>query len=462
MPAPQAFIPEKVLREAGMTVRLLGETGSANGGPGADELCIAGALGCFDERSSNEILRELQGLAPDKKGKRLERLARETSGRGHGSVLDQAAFVFSFENIPRAATLQLCLPEYLSHLQQSMRRASADRGAYLPPSLLNGPCREEALDAVAEAFAFYERACAAGVAPEDARYPLPLAVRTHMQTLGGPRELMHLDALCRRPGVPAVAAEAVGAMMELARACAPHIMQERERSYEVRAWRPAAQFYGPENSLMSRLISSYGVGTDPVLTGQCGPEMLAEEIRAAVAGDETQLANLKHLHVTFLLPLSINALHQAIRQRTWHHSLEPIYAALERGAMVVPPSVRAAGLADAMAGLHERLTGLARSLPKKAGIPASDAVLLAPHSLAVHDLVHLDGWNILHSLGKRLCMEAQWEIRGAARGMAAELARTASPLAKWARPQGALYGVCPERQPCGLCDKLLAGQGTDR
>ncbi len=106
--------------------------------------------------------------------------------------------------------------------------------------------------------------------------------------------------------------------------------------------------------------------------------MLPEEIRAAVAGDETQLANLKHLHVTFLLPLSINALHQAIRQRTWHHSLEPIYAALERGAMVVPPSVRAAGLADAMAGLHERLAGLARSLPKKAGIPASDAVLLAP------------------------------------------------------------------------------------
>lgn len=461
MPAQQAPLPEKVLRDAGITVRLLGQTGSA-GGPSADELCIAGALGCFDERSSNDILRQLQELAPDKKTQRLERLARETSGRGHGSVLDQAAFVFSLENIPRAATLQLCLPEYLSHLQQSMRRASADRGAYLPPSLLNGPCREEARDAVAEAFAFYERACAAGVAPEDARYPLPLAVRTHMQTLGGPRELMHLDAMCRRPGVPQVAAAAVGAMIELARACAPHIMQERERSYEVRAWRPAAQFYGPDNSLIARLIGSYGTGGKPVLTGQCGPEMLPDEIQAAVAGDETQLANLKHLHVTFLLPLSINALHQAIRQRTWHHSLEPIYAALERGAMVVPPSVQAAGLADAMAGLHKRLTGLARDLPKTAGIPASDAVLLAPHSLLVYDLVHLDGWNILHSLGKRLCMEAQWEIRGAARGMAAELARTASPLAKWARPQGALYGVCPERQPCGLCDKLLAGQNTDR
>jgi len=455
MPVPQA--PKKILREAGITVRMLGQTGSAGGGPGADELCIAGALGCFDERSSHDILRQLQGLAPDKKAQRLERLARETSGRGHGSVLDQAAFVFSLENIPRAATLQLCLPEYLSHLQQSMRRASADRGAYLPPSLLASPCRAEALDAVDAAFAFYERACAAGVAPEEARYPLPLAVRTHVQTLGGPRELMHLEAICRRPGVPAVAAAAVGAMMELARACAPHIMQERERSYEVRAWRPAAQFYGPDNSLIARLIGNYGAGGKPVLTGQCGPDFFGQHLRAAVAGDETQLANLKHLHSTFLLPLSINALHQAIRQRTWHHSLEPIYAALERGTMVMPPSVREAGLADAMAGLHKLLTGLARGLPEKAGIPASDAVLLAPHSLLVYDLVHLDGWNVLHSLGKRLCTEAQWEIRVSARGMAAELARAASPLALWARPQGVLYGVCPERQPCGLCDRLLAG-----
>jgi thymidylate synthase ThyX len=459
MQTPRACAPEKVLSAYGMTVRLLGQTGSA-GGPGADELCIAGAMGCFDERSSYDILRQIQGLDPQKKEQRLERLARETSGRGHGSVLDQAAFVFSLENIPRAATLQLCLPEYLSHLQQSLRRASADRGACLPPKLLEGPCGAEAQDAVAAAFAFYEQACAAGVPPEDARYPLPLAVRTHMQTVGGPRELMHLDAMCRRPGVPAAAAVAVGAMMELARACAPHIMQERERSYEARAWRPAAQFYGPGNSLIARLIDRCSAGAAPVLTGQCGPDMLPEEIRAAADGDETQLANLKHLHVTFLLPLSINALHQAIRQRTWHHSLEPVYAALERGTMVVPPSVRAAGLADAMERLHERLVGLARSLPVKAGIPASDAVLLAPHSLLMYDLVHLDGWNVLHSLGKRLCTEAQWEIRAAARGMAAELGRAASPLAGWARPQGVLYGVCPERQPCGLCDRLLSGADT--
>ncbi len=448
----------EALTDAGITVRLMGQTGSADGGPSADELCVAGALGCFEERSSYGLAQELRALPPEKKSQRLERLACETSGRGHGSVLDQAAFVFSLENIPRAATLQLCLPEYLSHLQQSMRRASADQGAYLPPSVLASPCRAQVEDAVAAAFAFYEQACAAGVAPEDARYPLPLAVRTHIQTLGGPRELMHLNAICRRPGVPSVAATVVQAMMELAGSCAPHIMQERERSYDVRAWRPAAQLYGPGNALIARMVERYGARGGPVLADHGGAELLPEEIEAAVRGDETQLANLKHLHFTFLLPLSINALHQAIRQHTWHHSLESIYTALQRGSTVVPPSVRAAGLAGAMTSVHELLAGLARDLPKKAGIPAADAVLLAPHSLMVYDLVHLDGWNVLHSLGKRLCTEAQWEIRAAARGMAGELHRAESPMACRALPQGVLYGVCPERQPCGLCEKILAGQ----
>lgn len=447
---PPAFsCTEKILSEPGIVVRLIGQTG-----PSPDALCIAGALGCFDERASFHILQELEALPEEKKQQRLARLARETSGRGHGSVLDQASFIFSLENIPRAATLELCLPEYLSHLQQSLRRASAERGAYLPASILAGPCRAEAEDAVAAAFAFYDKACAAGVAAEDARYPLPLAVRTHIQTLAGPRELMHLHAMSRLPGVPLVAAEAVQTMVELARARAPHIMQERERSYEVRAWRPAAQLYAAGNSAIERL-SGGSQAAQPVLLQHGGIDLLPEEIAAAVRGDEAGLANLKHLHFTFLVPLSLNALHQALRQRTWHHSLEPVYRALERGAAVVPPSVRAAGLAEDMTGLHERLTRLARDLPQRAGIPACDAVLLTPHSLIVQDLVHLDGWNVLHSLGKRLCTEAQWEIRAAARAMAAELKRAGTPLARWAQPQGVLYGVCPERNPCGLCDKIL-------
>ncbi len=435
----------------GMTVRLIGETC-----PAADELCIAGALGCFDERSSFELLQELQGLPAGKKDRRLSRLARETSGRGHGSVLDQAVFIFSLENIPRAATLELCLPEYLSHLQQSLRRASAE-GVYLPPAIRQSPCRAEVEDAVAAAFAFYEKACRAGVAPEDARYPLPLAVRTHIQTLGGPRELMHLHAMSRRPGVPRIAAEAVQKMVGLARDRAPHIMQERERSYEVRAWRPAAQLYALENAVLARLIAQQGTGA-PVLLDQGGIDLIPEDIDAALRADEAALANLKHVHFTFLLPLSLNALHQALRQRTWHHSLESIYQALVRGSVVLPPALQAAGLAQEMTAVHQRLAGLARDLPQKAGIDAADAVLLAPHSLAVYDLVHLDGWNVLHSLGKRLCTEAQWEIRAAARAMAGELKRAGSPLARCARPQGVLYGVCPERQPCGLCDRILKGQ----
>ena len=83
---------------------------------GPEQLSAYGAFGCFEEKSALGVY---ETTPPEKRAKKEEIVLRESSGRGHGSVADQNSFTFTIENLTRAATLQLCLPHYLSHLQQS-------------------------------------------------------------------------------------------------------------------------------------------------------------------------------------------------------------------------------------------------------------------------------------------------------------------------------------------------------
>src|SRR4030042_1298587 len=100
-------------------------------------LSVGGALGCFEEKSSAQLIDDLMELPEEQRLKREKGVLKNSFGRGHGSVGDQNCFIFSIENLPRAATLQLCQPHYLAHLQQSLRRAKASRGFHLPETIKN-------------------------------------------------------------------------------------------------------------------------------------------------------------------------------------------------------------------------------------------------------------------------------------------------------------------------------------
>ena len=91
----------------------------------------------------------------------------------------------------------------------------------------------------------------------------------------------------------------------------------------------------------------------------------------------------------------------------------------------------------------------------EAGIERKEAIGLVPHSLLLYDLVHINGWNAMHAIGKRTCIEAQWEIRAIANKIAAILRKTSPIASKYSYPQGVIYGDCPEMANCGLCEKIL-------
>jgi thymidylate synthase ThyX len=429
---------------------------------GVDSLPVYAARGCFEEKTPLDLFledmsrlalpAEEDGLTPEKFERRLEGTFRETSGRGHGAVLDQSFFVFQAEDIPRIATLQLCLPQYLMHLQQSLRRAKADRGFYLPGSIRQSSLIGKAVAALDSAFVFYGEMQAAEVPGEDARFILPLYTKTNIVTSGNARELMHLHNMSRKGHMPSVVRETVDDMISKVMALAPHLMAERANNYEPLAWLPSSQLFAPANRTIADLVQGKNVPASTLMLDYSGIPVSEAAIERAVRGrDEAELANLKHIHFTFLAPMSLACFHQATRQRTWDQGVESIYDAAARGDFVVPPSI---AKRDDLKGRYDEMTMRLMALYNElvsSGIPKQDAIGVVSHALLVYDMIHVNGWNAIHSIGKRTCTEAQWEIRGIAKEMARNIDRENPALGKYAKPQGVTYGRCPERKPCGAC-----------
>src|SRR3989344_1512007 len=397
-------------------------------------IAAAGALGCFEEDSSAKILEGLLALSTEERDKKCKAVLKNSFGMGHGSVGDQGIFIFSIENLPRAATLQLCLPEFASHLQQSLRRAKPDRGFYLPAKILKDG--DMARKILSESFELYQEMSAAGISGEDARYILPLYTKTNIQTAISARELCHLRVMSNTEATPYIVWLVVEEMWRLAHEEAQHLFTDFGFNYEPLAWYPSSQLFAEKNLTMKRLIDKYAEKDyKAVLLYQ--PWLIyaitAETIREAVCNrNEAELANLKHLHFEFLAKMSLACFHQATRQRTWNQSVESIYSAAQAdfdepySRMFVPVSIERSDFFDRYREMYLKMMALYAKL-KQRGIPAQEAIGVVPHSLMVYDWIHVNGWNAIHAIGKRTCEKAQLKIRRIAWAMANQI-KTAMPI----------------------------------
>ena len=427
---------------------------------GPEEISIYGALGCFEEKTPLDLFFEDEKKLANKEitieglEKKKDRIFNETSGRGHGSVLDQSRFTFVIEDLPRLVTLQLCLPQYLDHLQQSLRRAKADRGFYLPPSIKDSRLFDKTVNILNKAFSLYEEMCDAGIPGEDARFILPLYTKTNIQTTGDAREFMHLHYMSRQDHIPSIIKETVEEMISKLKEYSPNLFKERETNYEALAWYPSSQLFAMSNKTLEKLIEEKR-RKNVALIDNSGIDISEEGLEKAIKyRDEAELANLKHIHFTFLAPMSLACFHQATRQRTWDQSIEPVYNAIKRENIAIPPSImKNESYKDKYIDHSLRMIDLFNGLLKD--VPAKEAVGVIPHSQKVYDLIHINGWNAIHSIGKRTCNEAQWEIRNIAKGMATILKEKDPILGKYTEPHGIVYGRCPEKNSCGYCEAKL-------
>lgn len=434
-------------------------------------LSVAGALGCFEEKSSDALIGELLSLPMEQRLKKERAVLRNSFGRGHGSVGDQNHFIFSIENLPRLATLQLCQPHYLAHLQQSLRRAKASRGFHLSEAIQNSQYKEAVEKLLYRSFELYEEMSKAGIPDEDARYILPLCARTNIQTAGNARELSHLWKMTHSPNIeaPVIVKAVVDEMLDQAKAIAPYLFEDFKFNYETLAWYPSAQLYashlsnkilgdmadelaGKKNGKERVKLVDYALGPVFRFSEGFSEERIEEMIKEK---NEAELQTLKHIHFEFLVPMSLACFHQAIRQRTWDHSVEPIYDAVfdSDGRMAMPPKIERSKFASSFAELHSSMLSLCKEIIYSCEITEAEAIGLVPHSLKIYDWVHINGWNALHSIGKRTCLEAQGEIMKISRQIAGHIKKKMPALGKWSEPQCIIYGYCPEIRDCGYYKK---------
>jgi len=250
-------------------------------------------------------------------------------------------------------------------------------------------------------------------------------------------------------------------MMYQAKKKAPDLFEDFGFNYERLSWYPSSQLFALANETVSRLVNRRQSGNQKAfLLGCVVPFEVTPEVlqRAVKERNEAELANLKHIHFEFLAPMSLACFHQATRQRTWNHSVESIYDAAREALlhpesrMVIPPSIENSEFASEYRRIQFASLSLYQELLNR-NIPSNEAVGVLPHSLIVYDWIHINGWNAIHSIGKRTCNEAQWEIRAIARKMARDIKEVVPAFKEWAEPQCITYGRCPEVKDCGYYKK---------
>lgn len=396
---------------------------------------------------------------------------------GHSSVAEHAVVHLGVEGISRlaSAALELSNP-FLSFTEFSQRYQAPQRGAYVvPPECLRlgGPWPERFAALMERLFDAYEtlrenvaeHALATGrvtarhgesaertrrralrAAFEDARYALPLAVRSSLGMTANGRALRDAIATLRMDPLAEVR-ELADRLCEQGQALLPTLLRHTEPPVppppdavypEVR---PAALcdalggvvLEGKPTLLWATgLDATAGAGPaegaraalrlERAVTGEAAPgedplPALARWRKAA--GPYADGPDALHaVRYRFALTLSEAAWHQLLRHvRGTHFAPAP---ASTRLGTTVPPAVQAAGGEEVLRAAARDAEVFAEEViaADPLGVSVAAYVVLNAHRRTV--VADLDLWELDHLVRLRLRDNAQWDVRRAVRAMAAQ------------------------------------------
>ncbi|MCL5036716.1 MAG: FAD-dependent thymidylate synthase [Chloroflexi bacterium] len=155
------------------------------------KLAAAAARICRHDEDAQLVLKNLSD-------KECSRLIDECLQKGHESVLEHASFTFAIEGISRVTTHQLVRHRIASYSQQSLRHTRIEGGDsfVIPPEIKDneGACgifRKCCTDALVS----YNGMIDMGIKPEDARYILPMGVRSRIIVTMNARSLRNFFRL---------------------------------------------------------------------------------------------------------------------------------------------------------------------------------------------------------------------------------------------------------------------------
>jgi len=417
-----------------------------------EDLVVFGAYATLKKEDPEELYHKI--LEERRLEKHRERVLNVTLESGHLSVLDQAVYTFIIRDLPRVSTLFLVQPIYLSHLQQSMRRVEP-YGIYVPDDIKDKNFKKYAENAIN----LYYKMVDSGIPKEDARYVIPLYTVTNIQTVGNARELTYLKILSEDEGVPTVSKNIVKKIIDEASKKSPNLFRKWGENYNILRYYPAPNLFRKPYDNIDKFIDSHKKKVKYVrarlYSYSISYKIKEKDVKKALQErDKGILTLLRNNTYNLILKMSIAALHQALRQRTWNHIPESIYSALDRFEYVIPPSIKRSKFNDEYNSMVKKLYKTYISLIKE-GYPYYDAIGIVSHSHIIYDLIRIDGWNILSTIPIRRCLKAQWEIRFISSEITNEIMKVDSVTGKYSLPSCITLGECPEKYPCEYVDKFI-------
>jgi thymidylate synthase ThyX len=432
---------------------------------GPDEFIAAEGLGTYGGLDVKSKISELIKSGKDIR-KITSRMHRESTRRGHASITTSLHLQLEVIHCSRVLSLILVAPPFGSYLQESQRRIRVDERHIIEPEGLG----EELIHyrrVFKKLLKTYEALLENGIPLEDARYILPIGTSTSLFISSSFENYVGLLQLCSSSNdefLPWEARHFMEKYGEIVSSIAPTLYAARMSFSNRLTTYPCPIIFKPHDPLMSAIVEGAGRPAEAVI------------IKAVnCLGDTSHLHNLLReqckewidtvnplVTVTALEPMSLAALHQAIRHRTVPTAVESIYTAAERAYtnpsenIVTPPSIKkdsklseifGEAVADSLNIYHD-LCGM--------GVKPSTACYILPQSLRIYAVRLYNGYNLIYPqgfIGTRTCSYTQWEERGIAYRIWRELEKIMPEIAGLMGEKCRYLGYCPERDWCPIITK---------
>jgi len=222
----------------------------------------------------------------------------------------------------------------------------------------------------------------------------------------------------------------------------------------------------PEELIAAAARLCYAEHTDAIL--EQDPDGAGKFV--AMLKKRGHLSPIEHASFTFLVEGVSRAMtHQLVRHRLASYSQRSQrYVRHAEFDYIVPPrlagkTVDVDGQAiDAVEYFRETMEMIAdryRKLNEALGAPGQesnqDARYVLPNACETKIFITMNARELLHFFAERLCLRAQWEIRGVAEQMLAQVKKAAPSIFDGAGPKCIRAGRCPEgKMTCGQYDEI--------
>ena len=179
------------------------------------------------------------------------------------------------------------------------------------------------------------------------------------------------------------------------------------------------------------------------------PERMERLVREIVESGHHSI--LEHVSFTFAIAgISRTASHQLVRHRLASYSQQSQRYVRGPFPYVTPASWERAG-EEWLRRYRETMAGLERLYQEAVatGIPPEDARFILPQAVTTNLTMTMNLRELIHVVGLRTCLRAQWEIRQLFTRVA-EVVRAAEPfLGSFLVTKCERLGYCDERETCG-------------